>query len=101
MTVLAVVLQITDGVADHGQIFLRLGAQDLGDVQQPGLADDGHDRRFGLEEQPHLLVVLDRHALAPGHAEGGDPGMLPFAPGGLLEELDVLGIADPGQPPSM
>ena len=90
---LAVVLQKTDGVADHGEIFIRLGAEDFRDVQQPGFADDGHDRRLGLQDLPHQLVLFHGHALAAGHAERGDAGIFPFSPRGLLEKFQVLGIA--------
>ena len=89
----AVVFQKADGVADHGQIFVRLGAEHFGDVQQPGLADDGHDGRLGFEDLPHQIVLFHGHALAAGHAERGDAGIFPFAPGGLLEKFQVLGIA--------
>ena len=88
----AVVLQKADGVADHRQVFVRLGAQHLGDVQQPRLADDGDDRCFRVENLPHQLVLLDGDALAAGHAERGDFGVLPLAPAGLRKKFHVLGI---------
>src|SRR5258708_6095063 len=69
---LAVVLQEADGVANHRQILIRLGAQDFVDMEQPALADDGHHRRLRLEDLTHQFVLLDGHALAAGHAERGD-----------------------------
>ena len=63
---LAVVLEVPDGVADHGEVLVGRGAQDFLDVQQPGLAEDGDDGRLGLEQQPHLVVALDRRRLCGG-----------------------------------
>ena len=42
------------------------------ELEQPGLADDADDRGRRVEQHPHLLVLLDRHALLPGEAEAGD-----------------------------
>ena len=89
----AVIFEITDRVADHAQIFVRLGAQDFRDVEQPRLADDGDDGGLGFEDQPHQVVLFHGHAFAARHAERGDLRILPFAPRGLLEELHVLRIA--------
>jgi hypothetical protein len=41
----------------------------------------------------HQLVALDGHALAARHAEGGNLRVAPPAPGGLLEELQILRVA--------
>ena len=60
-------------------------------MQQPGLAEDGDDGRFGLQELADLVVVLHRQILAPGGAEGGEAGAVKV---GLAcaEEFNVLGI---------
>ncbi len=50
-------------VGDHRQVFVRRGAQDFRDVQQPGFADDRDHGRFGFEHLAHQLVVLDGDAL--------------------------------------
>ena len=68
--VFAVVFQIADGIGNHRQVFIRSGAKNLFHVQGRGFAEDGHDRRFGFKQQPHLFVLLDRHAFASGRAEG-------------------------------
>ena len=76
----AVVFEKLDRVADHREIFIRRGAEHFRDVQQPGFADDRDHRRFGFEQLAHQLVFFHGDALAAGHAEGGDFGVLPFAP---------------------
>ena len=99
-TPLPVILEKPDGVRDHGQVLVGRGAEDFRDVQQPGFADDRDDRSLGLEHLAHQFVLVHAHALAAGHAEGGDPGVPEFALAGLLEKLHVRGF-DPGQPPSI
>ena len=69
----AVLLQKAHGVGDHREVLVGRGLQDLADVQQRGLAEDGHDRRVGFDQQPHLLVVFGRDVLAPRRPEGGEP----------------------------
>ena len=89
---LPVVLEEADRVADHAEVLVGLGAEHLGDMEQPRLAHDGDHRGLGIEQHADLLIVLDRHALAAGEAEAGDAGVLPLAACGLLEELEVLRI---------
>jgi hypothetical protein len=88
----AVILQKTDCVSDHRQIFVRLGAQNFGDVQQPCLAHDRYHRRFGIQDHPHQIILLHRYTLATGHAESRDLRVLPFALPRLLEKFHVLRI---------
>ena len=89
---LPVILQISYGVGDHGQILIRFHAQDLQYVQEPGLAHDGDHGGLGVEQHADLVVVFDRNPLLPGEAEGGDLGILPLPATGLLEEFEILGI---------
>ena len=45
----SVVLQESDGVGDHGQVFIGGGSEHFFDVQQPGFSDDGDDRGVRFE----------------------------------------------------
>ena len=83
-------LQVGDGVADHGEVFLRRGAQDFRDVEHGSLADQRDDRRAGLEQKRDLLVALDLGIGAAGAAERGQFGVLEVEFLRLAEELDVL-----------
>ena len=89
---LPVVLQEAHRVADHRQVLLRRRPQDFLHVQQPGLAEDRDHGRMGFEQQPDLVVALDRDTLAPRRTERRQPGVLELLPFGLGKELDVLGI---------
>ena len=89
---LALVLQVADRVGDHREVLVRFHPEDLGDVEQPGLADHADDRGRRVEQHPYLLVLLDRHALFARETEAGDLGVLPLAAFRLLEELHVLRV---------
>ena len=89
----AVVLEEAHGVADHREIFFRRAAQDLLHMQHGSLAVDGHDGGAGLDEQAHLVVLLNGHALFARGTERREPRVFEFFLFGLGEELDVLGIA--------
>ncbi len=89
---LSVLLQEPDGVGDHGQVFIRGGAQDFLHVQQPCLAENGDDRRFRRQQQPHLFVLAHRDILATGRTEGGQFGVLELLAFGFVKKLDVLGV---------
>ncbi len=82
--------QIGDGIADHGEVLLQRGAQDLRDVQDGGLADERDDRRARFEEQSDLLVVFHPGIRAARAAEGREPGVLELQLPGFAKELDVL-----------
>ena len=58
-----------------------------------GARRNGDDGRAGLDEQAHLVVLLDGHALFARGTERGEPRIFEFFLFGLREELDVLGIA--------
>ena len=93
--------EIGDGVADHGEVFLQRGAQDFGDVQHGGLADERDDRRAGLEEQarpacPSPPAVFARRVL-PKAASLACLN-LSF----LASRKNSMSFSlEPGQPPSM
>ena len=88
----AVLLQVGDRISDHGEVFLESDLEDLGDVERPGLADDGDDGRLRIEEHFDLGIVLDLHFAATGHAKGGDLGVFPGALGGFLKEGRVFRV---------
>ena len=63
--VFAVIFQIADRIGNHRQVFIRSSPKNLFYVQGRSFAEDGHDGRFGFKQQPHLVVLLDRHTLGP------------------------------------
>ena len=79
-------------VADHGEVLISRGAQDVGDVEQPGLADERNDRRASLNERSDVRVVLDAVGTVPGEAEGRESGVPPRHRSGRGEELGVLRV---------
>ena len=72
------------------EIFLQRGAQDFGDVQLGGLADERDHRRAGLEQEGDLRVLLHRRVRAARAAEGGEFRVLEFELLGFAKKLDVL-----------
>ena len=66
--------------------------QDLGDVEQPALAEDRHDRRLGGHQLAQVRVRLGPVRPVAGRPEGGQPGGLPADLPGGREELDVLRV---------
>ena len=81
-----------DRVRDHVEVLLRRRAEDLGDVEQPALAEDRHDRRLGGDELAQVRVVLRPVRAVAGRAERGQLRGLPGHRPGGLEELDVLRV---------
>ncbi len=89
----AAALEISDGVLDHREVFSGRRLQHFFHMQQPRLADDGDDRRLGVDEQAHLIVGLGGDALAARRTEGREPRVLERPAFRFFEELDVLRIA--------
>ena len=83
-----------DRVGDHPQVLVERDAEDLVDVQVPALADDRDDRRAGVDQGLHADVVLGGDVAAPGHAEGGDPGVLQLEVADRAEVGGVLGVGE-------
>ena len=54
------------------------------------LADDGADRRTGVQQGLHAGIGGRRQALAAGHAEGTDLGVLQLQLVNLAKILEVL-----------
>ncbi|GAA4311490.1 hypothetical protein GCM10023162_17070 [Klenkia terrae] len=94
----AVADQEGDGVGHHRQVLLRRGAQGVPDVPQVGLGDQADHRGAGVQQRPHLGVVLDRHPGLAGGPERDQHGVPQLQLGaGPGEELGVLGQR-PGPP---
>jgi hypothetical protein len=81
--------EIADGVGDHDQVFVEGDAKDFGNVEIGRFADDGDDRRLGIEKRPHSEVFLGPAAAAAGHAERTDADVFQ---GQLLDPLEKLGV---------
>ena len=98
---LAVLLEKPHGVVDHRQVLFGRRLQHFADVQQPGLAEDRDDRRRGVEEQPHLVVVGRRatslRRVDPNAASRACVNVRCFA---SSKNSMSFGF-EPGQPPSM
>ncbi len=84
--------QEADRVGDHVEVLGRRRAQDLGHVEQPALAEDGHHRGLGGDQLAQVGVVLGSIGTVAGRAEGSQPGGLPALLAGGREEVDVLGV---------
>ncbi len=81
-----------DRIGDHVEVLGRRRAEDLGDVQQPALAEDRDDRRFGGDQLPKVRILLGAVRAMAGHPERGEPRPLPAHRAGGREELDVLRV---------
>ena len=94
-------LEVGDGVADHVEVCFAADAQIVANVQVPGLADDGHDRRLGLEQLSQVQVIgcgrIRRGASSRtrrlAHASASSLRT-------LAKNSSSRGL-EPGQPPSM
>ena len=64
--------EVAQRAGDELQVALRRGLEDLLDLEQGRLAEDGHHRRQTDEELLHVGVGFRRPVLVMGAAEGGD-----------------------------
>ena len=76
-------------VLDHQQVLVERGAQYVVHLAVPGLADQGDDRRRGVEQRAQLEVVLGTDARPAGRPERRQPGMLEPDTSNAGEELGV------------
>ena len=90
-----------DAVGDHVEVLRGRRAQDLGDVEEPALPEDRHDRGLGADE---LLEVRGppprcwlRWRVDPNAASRAVRQVIDFA---ARKNSMSLGL-EPGQPPSM
>jgi hypothetical protein len=81
-----------DAVRDHVEVLGRRRPEDLGDVEQPALAEDRHHRRLGTDELLEVGVARGSVGSMARGAERGEPGRLPGHALRGAEELDVLGV---------
>ena len=90
---LAEVAEVTDGVGDHGEVFLVAGLEDALDLVLAGLADEGHAGGLGGDHALDVGVGFAGEPGAAGAAESAHPGLRELD---LLEPLEVGGVAGVG-----
>jgi hypothetical protein len=78
-----------DGIGDDFEIGALADSQIVAHVQVPGLADQGHDRRFGSEQSLEIDILGRLRAELAGRAERSDFDVLQFQLSYLLEEIGV------------
>ena len=81
-----------DRLGDHPQVLGAVNLHDLLQVQAPGLPHERAHRREAVGQDLQCRVVLGAQAAPPGHAEGGDLGVLEALAGEQLEQLELLGV---------
>ena len=77
---------------DHRQVLVRRRLEHFAHMQQPRLAENRHDGRFRVDQQPHLIIVFGADVFASRRPERRElrVGELPAL--GFIEELDVLRV---------
>jgi hypothetical protein len=85
-------LHVGDGVADHGQIFIRGHFQNVGNMQIPGLAEDRHGRGFGPNQRLEIGAGIGPDARLSGGAERGQSGIFKLHRFGHFKKAHVLGV---------
>ena len=81
-----------DGLLDHREVVLAVDADDLLQVQTPGLAHDRADGREAVGQHPQGGIGVRRQVAAPGHPERRDLRGLELLAGEQAEELDLLRV---------
>ena len=81
-----------DRVADHPQVLVERDTENIMHVQVPALAHDGDRGRARADQGLHPLIVLGGDVAAPGHAEGGDLGVLQIQVAHRAEIGSILGV---------
>ncbi len=79
-------------VADHREVLVGGGAQHVGHMQQPRLADQSDDGRAGVDQRSDVRVVLDPVRPVASEAERRDPRVAPRHATRRCEEVGVLGV---------
>ena len=85
-------LEVADGVSDHAQVLVEGGAQDVGDLIVPALAEYGDGRCSRLQQRQHVAVTSHIGPHLARAAEGDDARMLKPECLDALEELQILRI---------
>ena len=85
-------LEIGQGVGDELQVALRGGLEDLLDLEERRLAEDGHHRGPADEQFLEDWVGLRRPVLVVGAAEGGDAAGAQLVVADFGEKILVLGV---------
>ena len=84
--------QIGNGLLDDAQVVFQRGEQNIGDMQRPGLAENGADGCLRIEQRLDVGIVFGSAFDAAGGTECGDQRILPFHVAGALEEFNILGV---------
>ncbi|MNN50257.1 hypothetical protein D3C81_1648330 [compost metagenome] len=71
----AFVFQVSNRVADHGEILFESGLQCSMHVKVPGLADQGRCRNASVDHSLQIVIMLGHRVFAPGAAECCDFGI--------------------------
>ena len=79
-------------IADEFQVAFEGDLQGVGDVDVPGLAEDGQDRRARLHQSQQVLVVFGHDLGGVRGAEGCQLGRAQLVLAHLGEEALVLGV---------
>ena len=85
-------LEVGQRLLDDAQVVLEGGAQHIGDMQRPGLANHSADRRTGVEQRLDVGVIFGAAIHPAGGTEGCHQGMFPPYVARPFEELGVLGV---------
>ena len=64
--------KVCHGFADHCLIFRHRRPEHLGDLKFPTFAENGYDRRRGLQQQTDLRVIFDLYIRPTGGPERGE-----------------------------
>ncbi len=91
--------QVRDRVPHHRHALLEVGAQGLGHMQVPCLADQTDDLGARVEQLAEHLRLLGVLARTTGHAERGQLRVLERLLRRKLEELRVAGVR--ARPPAL
>ena len=84
--------QEVDRLADHRQVLVRGRAEDVDDMEQPALAEDGGHRRLGGDQRAQVRILVRPVGAMAGRSERGQPGVSEGHAARGREELLVLRV---------
>ena len=88
----ALLLEVANRVADHAQVLIQRGAQDVGNLIIPTLAKDGDGGCAGLQQRQYIAVAgcIDAHLART--AKGNQARVLQLECFDALEKLQIFWI---------